>query len=152
HTGSAGERGMGIWIHKGSKIQIDGVRVEKCWGDGIYLGTDQSTSGNDSPTDVTITNVVCDDNRRQGISGVAGNSVVIFNSRFTNTDGTPPQAGIDIEPNQYQTVEGVTIDSCYFEGNTGSGVEVAAYHTDSYIKGVYVANSTFINNVILLTT
>src|SRR5690606_27320562 len=69
-----------------------------------------------------------------------------------NTDGTPPQAGIDIEPNQYQTVEGITIDSCYFEGNTGSGVEVAAYHTDSYVKGIYVANSTFIDNVILLTT
>jgi polygalacturonase len=102
HKGNTGEWGMGILVSDAaSNISINGITIKDCWGDGIYLG------GFSGVSDVTIDQVVCDNNRRQGLSITNANNVVISNSIFKNTNGTNPQAGIDLEPNTNQVVEDI---------------------------------------------
>lgn len=93
HTSTAGEWGMGVWIEDAHNILIEGVTARDCWGDGFYQhgGAPQSTN-------ITLSGVVADNNRRQGISIENVNGMLIQDSVFKNTAGTDPQAGICIEP------------------------------------------------------
>ncbi len=111
-----GQWGMGLSISASSHIYVDGVSFTACWGDGIYIG------GGAASTDVTILGVVCDDNRRQGMSLTWADGVLVKNSHFNNTGGHAPQYGIDIEPNEGNYVKNVQILNSQFINNKSTGV------------------------------
>lgn len=96
HTGVGGEFGMGIYMRDAHNIHIVNPKIDKCWGDGIYIGQVASVG---ACTAVTIDNPVIDGCRRQGISIISADGLTINNPVITNIAGTPPSAGIDIEPN-----------------------------------------------------
>jgi len=114
HSGTGGEHGMCISIRGGSNVYVEGTQVRECWGDGIY-----ATGG---ATNVNIYSVVADDNRRQGMSIINVKGMVVRDSIFKNTNGTRPQAGIDIEPNAGDTVNNVQIYNSQSLNNQGSGI------------------------------
>ena len=114
HTGTGGESGMGIYLNA-SNVTVSGVNISECWGDGIYIC--------DNSSNITITNCVCNHNRRQGLSITAGNMFLVQNCTFSNTTGTDPQCGIDIEPNGTVPVTGVHITNCQIFNNVGGGVQ-----------------------------
>lgn len=90
HTGSKGEWGMGISIIGASKnIKIISPKTTNCWGDGIYI---------DGCSDIYIENMFSDNNRRQGMSVVSVDGLFVNGALVINSNGTPPQSGIDIEP------------------------------------------------------
>jgi parallel beta-helix repeat protein len=122
HTGSGGESGMGIYLN-GANITVTGVNISECWGDGIYIC--------DSSSNVTVTNCVCNHNRRQGLSISSCVTALIQNCTFSNTTGTDPQCGIDIEPNQGQSVTGVHITGCQIFNNVGGGIQQGDLWTGS---------------------
>jgi hypothetical protein len=95
HIGSGGEWGMGINISGSSNIQIINPKVANCWGDGIYLGK----AGNAVNNNIDILYAQLDNNRRNGISIICSNGLNLTSPLVSNTNGTPPMAGIDIEPN-----------------------------------------------------
>ncbi|WKY43524.1 right-handed parallel beta-helix repeat-containing protein [Eubacteriaceae bacterium ES2] len=139
HLGSGGEWGMGIHVIKGaSSVNINGVTVQDCWGDGIFLG--------DSPTvsNIVIDNVIAENNRRQGISITDATGVTIKNSIFRNTNGTLPEAGIDIEPDAGQTSRDIEIINVQSYGNNGSGLDLMGI--TGPISEVSVSSSDFSNN------
>ena len=115
HTGTSGEGGMGISIGRGAKrITISGVTARKMWGDGFYI---------EAATDVTLCSVTADDNRRQGLSIIDADGVLITNSVFKNSHGTRPSAGIDLEPDwPFQHVRNVRIEHSQFMNNAGAGI------------------------------
>lgn len=127
HIGASGEWGMGIDILGSSKVYVHDLKVSNCWGDGLYVGS-QGSAGNATPSaDVTIKNVVSDNNRRQGLSIGPVNHLYIVNSTFSNTHGTKPQAGIDIEPMLTRGLaQNIRIEGSHITGNGGSGVEAQA--------------------------
>lgn len=113
HIGTTGEHGMGIAVI-GKYISIEGVKISKCWGDGIYVLCDN----------LLINNVIINNCRRQGISIIKGEDIEIKNSEIYNIQGTSPERAIDIEPNKStQHVRRVTIDSCYFHDCAGGLIE-----------------------------
>lgn len=126
HIGETGEFGYGISLASCENVVIKDINISKCWGDGIAILRDNW----DSPTDVrpckniTIDNVICDSNRRQGLSIIALEGGLIRNSKFINTGTikyTAPGYGIDLEPNnQYEQIKDVVIDSCEFTNNVDS--------------------------------
>lgn len=126
HIGTDGEFGYGITLASCENVVIKDINISKCWGDGIAILRDNW----DSPTDVrpckniTIDNVICDSNRRQGLSVIALEGGLIRNSKFINTGTikyTAPGYGIDLEPNnQYEQIKDVVIDSCEFTNNVDS--------------------------------
>ncbi|MFS7399045.1 BppU family phage baseplate upper protein [Carnobacterium maltaromaticum] len=96
HTGTTGEWGMGIMMKKSTNIKIEDIQIDDFWGDGIYVGGDGY--GNQSKN-IIIRKVTCDNNRRQGISVVNIDDLLVESCTLMNTNGTAPQTGIDFEPN-----------------------------------------------------
>ncbi|QLL59748.1 right-handed parallel beta-helix repeat-containing protein [Empedobacter falsenii] len=97
HTGTTGEWGMGISIRGTNNVLIYGAKVEKCWGDGIYLGISPVTNSVIN-NNVLIKKSIVDDNRRNGMSIISAQNSIFENFIASNTFGTAPNAGIDIEP------------------------------------------------------
>jgi FtsZ-binding cell division protein ZapB len=122
HKGTGGESGMGIGIANSNNIYIENANISNCWGDGIYIGDNGLNQHYNK--DVTIKNVVLDNNRRQGISVISAINLKIDNPKITNTNGTPPAAGIDFEPNfGYQYLQNITVTNPYIQGNDGHGIQ-----------------------------
>jgi hypothetical protein len=118
HQGKAGEAGMGIRIARDAEdITISGVTSRKMWGDGFYVEGAKNTK---------FCAVTADNNRRQGLSIVEADGVLVTDSVFSNTHGTRPSAGIDLEPDQpSQKIVNIRIQNSKFLNNAGPGIEIA---------------------------
>ena len=136
HQGSAGEWGMGIMVMEGAeRITIDRVTSRKMWGDGFYVGSGKH---------VTFCSVVADRNRRQGLSITQAHDVTVTDSVFSNTRGTDPSAGIDLEPDRPdQTITRVLIRRSKFLRNAGPGVLIAAQKRAQNVSDVVISNNYF---------
>jgi polygalacturonase len=141
HRGTSGEWGMGIQILGSRNVYLHDFKVSDCWGDGMYIGG----SGHIGvpSTDVTLNRVISTNNRRQALSFGPVNKVYVVNSTFSNTHGTKPEAGIDIEPSNRtaSTARNVRIDHSTISGNAGSGVEL-----QPHVTGVVIKSSTIKGN------
>jgi Pectate lyase superfamily protein len=118
HRGKSGEWGMGLHIGKGAKnITVSGLRSRNMWGDGFYV---------QDAEDVRFCSVVAENNRRQGMSVIQADGLLVLNSVFKNTHGTRPSAGIDFEPDkESQEIKKVRIERSKFIDNAGPGILVA---------------------------
>ena len=68
---------------------------------------------------------MCDNNYRQGISIISVDGLLVENSKFNNTWGTPPSSGVDIEPDSPdEVVRNVVFRNCTFSDNYGDGIEL----------------------------
>lgn len=143
HQGTTGEWGFGIDINGSDNVVVKGVKLADFWGDGIWIGGLGSVKkGNlDRSNNVWIDHVTSDNNRRQGLSMGPANNVWITNSVFSNTYGTLPMAGIDIEPMGQGPVGNVHISHNIFKGNHGNGIEIHAG-----IDGLSVSQNKMLEN------
>ena len=104
------------------RICVEGLSLESSGGDGIYLG---ATGNLPYCEDVVIRDVVCHDNHRQGISVIGAVNLLIENCVLSNTDGTAPQAGIDLEPNgPREKLVNVVVRNTRMQNNSGAGILV----------------------------
>ncbi len=102
-------------------VTVEGLTLANSGGDGIYLGVGSNNATN---RNITIRNVVCDGNNRQGISVITAENLLIEDCVFSNTRGTAPEAGIDFEPNQAsERLVNCVLRNCRSENNAGH-----AYH------------------------
>jgi hypothetical protein len=118
HEGKSGEWGLGIRIDRdASHITVSGLIAKKMWGDGFYV---------QGASNVKFCSVIADGNRRQGLSIISVEGLLVLNSTFKNTQGTRPSAGIDFEPNEAdQRVTEVRIERSQFLDNAGPGILIA---------------------------
>ena len=130
HKGNTGEWGHGIKCGGATNIVIKNVMCSYCWGDGIDLieGVDEKKKPTVNCNNITINNVKCYNNRRQGISIEAASNVKIVDSEFAYTGSpkfTSPGAGLDIEPwtDNENKVWNVTVERCKFHDNKGLDVQ-----------------------------
>lgn len=96
HLGTKGEWGMGISINDASDVKVYNAIIKNCWGDGIYIG------GKNFSNNVTISGGLIDNNRRNGISIIGGDNILLQDLVISNSNGANPQTGIDLEPNNQQ--------------------------------------------------
>ena len=87
---------MGIAIRGSRNVQIYGLTIK----DPAVQDLPQSRSRMIENENVVIKDVVTDNCYRQGISVISARNLLIENNVFKNTGGTPPGAGIDLEPNR----------------------------------------------------
>ncbi|MDR3591504.1 MAG: glycosyl hydrolase family 28-related protein [Negativicutes bacterium] len=121
HIGTTGEWGMGIQIMGSTGVSVTGTTAKNCWGDGFYIGS----VGSKVSQNITLTDIVSDNNRRQGLSIVSGVNLQIVRPKLTNTNGTAPSDGIDIEPNAITDIlQNVVITSPYTANNKGDGIGI----------------------------
>ncbi|GMW00829.1 MAG: hypothetical protein AMXMBFR84_19660 [Candidatus Hydrogenedentota bacterium] len=113
---------MGIRIMGSKKVTVEGLRIESSGGDGIYVGAGGNLNWCE---DVTVRDCVVHDNHRQGISVISARNLLIENCVFSNTGGTPPEAGIDIECDaETDCFVNCVIRNCVFESNSGHAILV----------------------------
>ena len=116
---------MVLNFHGCRRIRVEGVRLESSGGDGIYLGCGALPYCED----VVIRNVVCHDNHRQGISVIGAVNLLIENCILSGTEGTSPQAGIDLEPDSPESkLVNCVLRNCVIENNAGPGILVYPKH------------------------
>lgn len=113
--GSTSEWGFGVYVYKSNNISISDLTISHCTGDAFYIsGPADSGVGeySNASKDVRISQCVIDDCRREGISLVHAEGVVIEDCRILNmgqTEYTAPSYGINIEPNKNCSVRNVLI-------------------------------------------
>ena len=163
HQGTTGEWGNGITILSSRNISVEGTTIKHFWGDGIGIDNTYADPRlrND---DIAIQGITADGNRRQGISIMDGDHIRIQHSTLQNTGsgsssaadlaanprlkGTPPQAGIDIEPEAGQHVNHVDIRHNTFADNAGMGLSVLGFRPEENrtIDNIHIEDNTFTHN------
>jgi putative Ig domain-containing protein/parallel beta helix pectate lyase-like protein len=111
-------------IENASNVTVSGISCNDSGGDGAYVR---------ASSNVTIEDSIFDNNRRQG-SSITGqvNHIYYLRDQFTNTNGTAPQSGIDIEPNTPgDFLLDVNITDCSTNNNAGDGLLVSLWLMDS---------------------
>jgi polygalacturonase len=141
HTGPQNEAFMGLYI-MGTNVTVSGPTFSYHFSDGIYIGGGSSSN-------ITISGVTCDNNTRQGLSITKVDTMLVTGCTFSNTRGTDPAAGIDIEPNSGSTCSNVHITGCTFFNNAGGGLEMGPSYSDrsnTFVTGCIIENNEFYGN------
>lgn len=126
---NAGEYRMGLKVRSVQNLLVEGLTLRDTEGDGIYLGVVATDQPN---RDITVRNVVCDNNRRQGLSVVSVDQLLVEGSSFLRTNGTPPQAGIDFEPNNPgDLLTNIVLRDSVLSGNAAYQLVFALMHLDA---------------------
>lgn len=103
-------------------IRINSFDMQDSGGDGIYIGR-SSTS---DCSNIQLGNIRCLRNRRNGLSVVSVDGLVIEDCLFAETVGEGPQCGIDLEPNtSADRLANIVIRRCRFENNFVYGLLVS---------------------------
>lgn len=126
HTGTDGEWGHGIKVAGATNVVLKNFVSREFWGDGIdlieadYVSSIKAGVG---PCDgITINNVKCLYNRRQGLSIEAAKNVEVKNSEFAYTGKykmTEPGCGLDIEPwcKNEEKIYNIRVTNCNVHDN-----------------------------------
>jgi hypothetical protein len=128
HAGFVNQYGYGLYIHGSENVEVIDTISKDWWGDCFNTRDIDTNSANNflQPCrNITFDNVTADNGCRQGLSVISGKGVQILHSTFKNTNGTSPQAGIDLEPNYIDVakkLENIIVDNCTFINNTGDSI------------------------------
>ena len=121
----------GLVLAGAVNVSVEKMNFVATGGDGIYI--------RDGSANVAIRSCVCDDNHRQGISVISVDGLLIEDCVLSNTKGTPPEAGIDFEPNVPEDrLANCTMRRCRAFGNAGSGYELYAAQMTSKTKDLSI--------------
>lgn len=117
-------------------FRADGFALSDSGGDGIEISGNTRVPYSE---DVVITNCSSVNNRRQGISIISGKEVYIRNCIFSETKGTMPGAGADLEPNKPEDIlDGIYFENCHFENNFNSGIKLALHELTAASRPVNI--------------
>jgi len=117
---TTGEGRHGIWFSGSINVVVEGLTVQDTGGDGIYLGTLNEN--------IVLRDVICENNRRNNFTIIGGTQIMLDHCSMINANGTAPEAGIDIEPDQnFDGLAQILIKNCYSYQNAGPGYYLAPY-------------------------
>ena len=122
-----------IELYGCSHVRILGLRAESSGGDGVYLGSGTQ----DYDRDILLKDLELRDHYRQGISVISAEDLRIENVEMAGTEGTPPSAGIDFEPNvPTERLVRCVVAGCIIRGNRGPGISVVLGKLDGSSRDV----------------
>lgn len=144
NAATTGEYGNGIQILGACKsIEIVNPVTNNMWGDGIFIGQQLFAAPYAVPEDVRVVNHSANNCRRQGMSIAGGVRVTVDGPRWTNTIGTDPACGLDIEPDRADSkLLAIRILNPYTSGNRGGGIMIylAALRANSTPVDITIQN------------
>jgi Ca2+-binding RTX toxin-like protein len=118
-----------IGIRGTDNYTISGLTLTGAGGDGIIV--DSYSYGQPIPTpnrlnysaNGLIDNVTAINNRRNGLSIISAQNLLVTNSKFINTSGENPANGIDVEPDfSYNRLSNIIIKNVDLSDNQGHGL------------------------------
>eukprot|EP01046_Picozoa_sp_COSAG06_P047095 COSAG06_NODE_6785_length_2783_cov_3.587928_1_plen_322_part_10 len=126
--------GLSLWW--GIDVAVRGLRIADTGGDGVLLGGMEGGGGDRSNVvaltqRATLSNLTCDGNHRQGLSLINCVTCIIEDCTFSNTNGTKPMAGVDIEPdNAGASLQDIVFRRCVSRDNMGNGYQLTLGNLD----------------------
>ena len=121
---NSGEYRHCLRIADSSNVVLNGIACNNSGGDGVYVAG--TSSG------ISILNSQFNNNRRQGLTIVSVNGLLVNHCAFTNTNGTGPSDGIDMEPNASNNqLKNIIIENSSVSGNAGNGIMMALDRLDN---------------------
>lgn len=123
HSGTTGEWGRGVFIRGSSNVIVRDMHISNCWGDGLVVAGASVWQAPPVPAaNVVVANVVSTGNRRQAMSVGYVRGVKVYDSEFSYSNGTSPQCGVDIEPENGNIAYQVLFRNCWVHGNARYGM------------------------------
>ncbi|NCN05678.1 MAG: right-handed parallel beta-helix repeat-containing protein [Spirochaetales bacterium] len=111
-----------LGLYNSHNVLIEGLTLSSSGGDGVYLGAFQSEERSWN-SDITLRNLHIRDHHRQGISVISVKGLVVDSCLIEGTEGTPPGAGIDFEPNRpYEQLTEIRVMNTLIRNNQGPGI------------------------------
>lgn len=122
----------GINLESAINVHIEGLTIRDSGGDGISVSKSFfPESPQNYCENITIKNCVSTNNYRQGLALISVKDANILYCEFSDTSGTLPEDGIDIEPFEPdQRIENVLIKGCRIINNNGNAIQVAMEFMD----------------------
>ena len=124
---------VGEWRHLLSIRGASGVSViGGTWidagGDGMYIADDHSTEGSNASCDVLLEGVRVVGAWRNGLSVISAMRLRVKDSSFTDTNGTNPQCGVDLEPDlPTHRLQGIVFSNITLARNRRCGFSMGPY-------------------------
>lgn len=116
---TTGEWRMCLSLRGVRHTTVEGLTLKDSGGDGVYLGV--SATNPSAPRysqDVTLRNLVCDRHRRNSLSVISVDGLLVEGCAFTRAIGTAPRSGIDFEPNNAnERLANIVVRDCVLTGN-----------------------------------
>lgn len=104
-----------------SNVTVEGLTLRDSGGDGIGV---TGSEGNPS-RNILLRDLVCDNNRRNGLTIANVDGITVEGCALINTGGTAPQSGVDFEPDTpKQQLSNVRLRECFISGSVTSGILV----------------------------
>lgn len=133
-----------VCIMNSQNVKVKNLTLTESGGDGVYVGSQGSR-------DVVLEDLICDKHHRQGISITGVENLTVRNCKFLNTRGTPPQCGVDFEPNYAKPgLSNILFENCEFSGNAFSGIQFtdhSAVRAKVEFRNCLVSNNQYGVNV-----
>jgi hypothetical protein len=109
----------GLFLSSGSHhIRTFDLTIAAAGGDGICIAY--------AAHDIHLSRLLLDDNYRNALTISNGKDLLIEDCVFSNTGGTAPSAGVDIEPDwAWSDLSNITFRRCQFLNNSGNGFQMA---------------------------
>lgn len=103
---TSGEWRHGVFVWGAHNVSIEGLTSSSHGGDGFYIGGQKGQPS----TDIVLIDCKARNNRRNGLSITSARRVDVVDSMFTESNGTSPQSGIDLEVhNEYEMLDKIRI-------------------------------------------
>jgi hypothetical protein len=125
----AGTGRHAISIRNADDIVIDQIKIDRTFGDGVYLGDIENLQYMLGSRRVALRNLEINQPARNGISVIAGSDISILNCTITNvtdngcTGGKAPWSGVHVEPNHTaQTLTNININHTDIDNVQGNGI------------------------------
>ena len=133
HTGSTGEWGHCIrLLNACDEIYIHDINLINAWGDGL----DVKTTGSVRTARVHVNNA-----RRNGYSIAAVNKFTSTDDFIENTNGTAPECGVDVEPDDATQIPyNVVFNNLTTKNNNRSGISVHLGKANQTMANVRINN------------
>lgn len=133
---------MGWSIDNCTDVQVAGLTIRETGGDGLIVMSsvwnclEKNHNGvctkglyrkQGATQNLLVRDVVLDKNYRQGMSVISAQNAEFINCTFSNTNGTAPEAGVDLEPDPSDVpsdplrLTNITFRDCVSVNNSGAG-------------------------------
>lgn len=138
NSATTGEFGMGVSIRSSNNVVVENTIIQNTWGDGIYVGSWPNAPGSTVPTGIVLRNIFIDNCRRMGVTFISAKNLLAEKIHIKNIQGTPPQAGIDFEPNHTtEKLWNLTFRDITIEDVAGHGIDFLWKDKTSAVKVLF---------------
>ncbi len=117
----------GIAIYGSRNILLDGLTVTETGGDGVYISNILGQVGTPN-RNITIVGCNLTANYRNAMSVISVDGLRVQRTILSLSKGTPPQGGIDFEPNSpVNLLRDILLDDITLFGNTQRSITLSAH-------------------------